>query len=500
MDGKKALRPKVKFQIPIRSVFGKTVCACLLLSVVQVARGISYPYELGREMTASLDVNTHSTIALSHMLLGVNDGGRSYYGYNSTESQAQVRSYQPLSIRWPTGVWSNFYDWEVDGRRIYDGYSSTYYDAVVNHSNFRYGFPGFHELHEELGFDVLWTWNINYDSVEKGIRRLKDRQAKGFEVRWIELGNEIFWKNQRSDIVNTPAKYVQVARAHALALKAEDPRIQTSVPATWRGTGLHKDWNNALRSDTSYYDAISVHKYVRPGESFKGAKEVLRAGQIMLQTAKDMRALFPDKPIWLSEWSVDCGDNALSCIGMADVYLCFINHTEMFAMSQYHQASGNMEPFYEYDSKTRAFTKTSYGAVYEVIRLVFENAEMYDSVESSTNIVSGLQAVHAEAVVKDDELRVFALNKSTKHVSFTLRFNGLPYTDSVDHQALAFSGANDFKLFAFEENVLADVAFDTDTIVLPPLSLNVISDIQGIAIGSSTDTRRRRSARNEGMY
>lgn len=50
-----------------------------------------------------------------------------------------------------------------------DGYKTEYRGPVEKHPELRYGFPGLHKLRDELKFDVLFVWNINYDSPEPGI-------------------------------------------------------------------------------------------------------------------------------------------------------------------------------------------------------------------------------------------------------------------------------------------------------------------------------------------
>lgn len=87
-----------------------------------------------------------------------------------------------------------------------------------------------HKLHQQIGFDVVLTFNVNYDSPEKAVGRLLDRKNKGFDVKWVELGNEIFWKTQRSNAVIDVEKYIEVSKAHAAALKSVAPELQVSIP------------------------------------------------------------------------------------------------------------------------------------------------------------------------------------------------------------------------------------------------------------------------------
>lgn len=133
----------------------------------------------------------------------------------------------------------------------------------------------------------------------------------------------------------------------------------------------------------------------------------------MVQTGETLRKIFPGLPIWVSEWSVGCGkeENATGVLGMADVYLGFFEHPELFAVADYFQinASHNL---IAYDKTTGIHTRTGFGAGYQIIRDVFEHAELYDSAVESTKISNSLDAVSAEASGKMADLLCL---RSTKH-------------------------------------------------------------------------------------
>ncbi len=436
---------------------------------------IAYPYELPAEVRAALDVNTRKKVPFNNLLLGLNcnwpEGQYGMVGYNHPDAQKLIRSIKPSSLRWPHGVWANVYDWEVDGRRMDDDYQTQYRAGVEKHPDLRYGFPGLHALHQELKFDVLFVWNINYDSPEKGVRRLLDHRAKGFNVRWIELGNETFWKNQRSNAVSDVHKYIEVTKAHAAALKAAAPDVKLSVNVTWREAS-NGAWNEPLIAE-HYYDAVTLHKYVTPGETPDGIKEVLNSRKLILDTAETVRRDFRSRPIWLSEWAVDCGNNALSVLGMADTYLGIFSRPDLFEIADYFQLNA-AEALVTYDKATHTHTKTSYGAAYEIVRDVFENSTLLESRIDSSKITTGLDAVSAEAVIKDGKLTVFAVNKTTRSVPLSVKFDGVVYEKPFKHRAFAFKGINEFPSFALQESALANLPSESGAVILPPLSINRI--------------------------
>ncbi|MEQ8211387.1 MAG: PEP-CTERM sorting domain-containing protein [Lacipirellulaceae bacterium] len=448
-------------------------------AVGQRATAVDYPYSSVGPQNASLSINSSSQTPFNNRLLGLNTNfPENLYGldgYNDADGQALITGWSPPSLRFPHGVWSNFYDWEVDGRRIYDNYMGTYYNAVVNVPQLKYGYDGFKTLHDNLGFDVLHTWNINYDSPAKGVARLQDRRADGFDVSRIELGNETFWVNQRSEAVATPELYVGVAQAHSAALKAVDPTIELSVPVSWRTTGHHVPWNAALAADQTYYDAVTLHKYIRPGDSTAGLEEVLDARSQMIQTAEATRAQFPGKPIWLSEWSVDAGENAISVLGLSDTYLGIIDRPDLFGSAEYFQIH-NHDPLVIYDkSANPKHVKTTRGAAYDILRNVFVDSDLLSGQVTSSEIIPGLDAASAKAVLKDGDVVVYAVNKSPVSVPFDLSIDNSSYGGTYVHEALQFNNVNDFPTFNLGDSGLTSIPSTPGAISLPPLSISVLT-------------------------
>ena len=460
----------------------------LMISLlVGSASAQDYPYANVAPQSASLTVNTSTSVPFNNLLLGLNTNfPENLYGldgYNDSDGQALIVEWAPPSLRFPHGVWANYYDWEVDGRRIYDDYDTIYRPAVENVPQLRYGYDGFKLLHDFLGFEVLHTWNITYDSPAKGVARLLDRRADGFPVERIELGNETFWRNQRSNAVATPELYVGVASAHAAALKAVDPEIQLSVPVTWRTGGtLHGPWNAALAADQSYYDAVTLHRYITPGEpTVAGLQEVLDARRIMIQTAEDIRSQFPGKPIWLTEWSIDAGENAISVLGLFDTYLGIIDRPDLFGSAEYFQIH-NHDPFIVYDRDANPkHVKTARGAAYDILRGVFLDSELVSASMTSTEITPGLAAATGKAVLKDGELVVYAINKSPVGVELDLNINGGPYSGPYTHEAFQFDIVDDFPSFGLSESALEPVSSTPGAIMLPPLSISVLSGFDPVA-------------------
>lgn len=461
---------------------GLPICSVCGIDAAEFA----YPFETKSEGGATLEIHSDRMTKVPAVMLGLNcgwpEGLYGKTGYNNPAAQALIRRMRPAALRWPHGVWANFYDWESDGRRITDSYKTPYDSAVKDHPDLKYGFGGLHALHESMKFDVVFTWNINYDSPEKGVRRFHDHLKKGFNVRWIELGNETFWKTQRSEAVSDIDKYIAVTRAHAAALKKIDPAVKISVNATWREAET-SEWNVKLAKER-HYDAVTLHKYISHPATTEGARGTLNARREMITTAETMQRIF-HRPIWLTEWSVDGGDNALSVLAMTDTWLGLLARPDLFEMAAYFQINAE-QPLVLFDQKTRTHTMTSYGAAYEILRDVFQDGEMLRCETKSPELAPGLPAVSAEVVVKNGLTIVFAINKSDRPVPLRLKLGEGINEKKVVHRALAFNGATDFKTFAMDGMVLTAIPTGSG-IILPPLSINRIDGLDSSLASRKSD-------------
>ena len=474
----------------------------------------TYPFPLPEIVTASLNVDTTVKVPANNLLLGANFGG-----FTSSNEKQLVRYLNPITVRFPSGVWSNWYDWYID-RSTYkmdDGTGNWVpydnYDIGATHTNAmdtwerndtKTGFPGLKMLHDELGFNMVWTYNLNYDSNEKSVARMLDSDAKGFDVKYIELGNEQFWKDQRSERISTPEKYYPIANSLSGALKAAKPTVELSVPLGWRVS--QASYNSALTPTKSYFDAISLHRYVHweKEEAVKTAdtyKKILTS-RFEIENSKNFVLSYASgKSIWLTEWGVSCGLNAASFLGQADAYLYLFEKQDTFERAEWYGATTALNPMYYFTNQyldgggrpersLRNLRKTGFGAVYEILRSVFENSELLksdmvcnaplvapDDVEYSGTQPSTVDAISARAVTKNGQTQVFILNRTPKAVVFDLKFNNVVFAGSFKHEALSFDSLSDNPDFANDQNPLSLIKSGTGTITLPPYSVSKVSDI-----------------------
>lgn len=448
----------------------------------------SYPFTLPDTITAFFDVNTNDNEIFNNKLLGYN-----IFGYTSNSEKDFIRKFDPITIRFPAGVWSNFYNWETDGYTRYNDsiFNNAPHSKVIEnyiHRNVKAGFSGLTVLNREKklvnkgkGYDVLWTYNLNYDSNKKTVERLINSDLEGFDVQDIELSNENFWVNQRSTRISTPQKFLNVAKSLSDTLRKVKPGIRLSVPLSWRTS--HKNYNAEITSDTTYFDAITIHKYIgsdpdKKSDSNLNYGDILTARNSLENDVDYARSFAPGKPVWLTEWGVNIGPQAAAFLGMADCYLFLSENQKVYDRANWFCVNGVLNSFITFSGNRvikYPLEITGFGAVYKIIRDVFENSTMLAGSMTTSKLKPGSNAVNARVVIRKGKIVVIAVNLTDRPVDFTLNFDNKKYGQSYNHEAMAFDCLSENKIIGIDANPLNVVKSGRGKIILPALSINKIA-------------------------
>ncbi|MFY0606478.1 MAG: T9SS type A sorting domain-containing protein [Cyclobacteriaceae bacterium] len=445
-----------------------------------------YPFNLPGAVTATLSVTTTQKEEFKDELLGYN-----IEYFKTNQEKDFIRKFNPVSIRFPSGVWSNFYEWQTDGYQndSWDNGShepalEVYVRSIKGHINEIASLSKEKEEKEGKGFSMMWTYSMNFDDAESCVARAKKDIALGLEVKDIELGNEHFWKTQRSNQTATEADFLNRASSVANALHKEFPEVRVSIPLGWRRN--QEAYNKAIIGDKQYYDAISLHRYMGadpdvPGESNTAYSAILTSRLILDEDAKWIRSHAGEKPIWLTEWGVsankDVEVNSAACLGMADVYLYMSENQDIYDRANWFIFNKNLNPFVVVENRRPVYPlqKRGYLMVYEMLQEVFMGGEMLESSIEATQLKTGMNAVNARIVEKDGVKKVIAVNLANKPASLALSIDGKGYRQSYTHHALVFE----------ELGPVANIDIDADpkilvkegggSISLPALSVSIIA-------------------------
>ena len=189
-------------------------CIALLISASVFAQ--DFPFSLPANMEATINITSSSTEVFNNLLLGTNT-----HHFSTTKEKDLINKLKPITIRFPHGLWSNWYDWRRDVTRLF-GTESFQYEQGVNKTiktktvdflanikifdsnNIKVGIDGLTSLNATRksttgkGFDMMWTFNMSADGTDfnngcpETIARYNDLIARGLEVKAVEMGNECF--------------------------------------------------------------------------------------------------------------------------------------------------------------------------------------------------------------------------------------------------------------------------------------------------------------------
>ncbi len=474
-----------------------------------------YPFSLPGNIIATLNINTSSQENFNNLLLGTN-----IMKFNTATEKDLIREFEPITVRFPHGLWSNWYDWEQDKTRLYGtetfqyiGNDGTLKTKTVDRlesikkfeaNNIKVGINGLTQLNNERkassgkGFDMMWTFNMSADGTNFNngspvtMARYNNLVNRGFEVKYIELGNECFYPGQRSSIIPNASEYIKSAKAMSAALNAAYPNIKVSIPVLRRPNWANPNWNEDLTEDLSYFDAVSVHTYVgsNPDDDNSGEgayADALTARKGLASSIDDYAGkVAPNKPVWLTEWGVKSGGaNAVSVLGMADCYLFMSENQNRYHRANWFSLNGKLNSFLAWETYISPsgvprprikypLQKTAFGSAYEIIRSVFENSTLLSSNMNAPELEPGVDAISARAVVKNGKTTLIVLNLTNKNASFNVKLDGSSYNGSFSHKAMSFNWMGQEQVLGIDENPLSTVKVGSGAITLPKFSINTI--------------------------
>ncbi|GAA4958172.1 T9SS type A sorting domain-containing protein [Algibacter aquimarinus] len=494
----------------------KLLSFCVVLLITTFVFAQNYPFSLPSNMEATININSTSTEVYNNLLLGTNT-----HHFSTTKEKDLINKLKPITIRFPHGLWANWYDWRRDVTRLF-GTESFQYEQGVNKTvrtktvdklaninifdnlDIKVGIEGLTSLNASRksttgkGFDMMWTFNMSADGTDfnngcpETIARYDDLIARGFEVKVVEMGNENFYPGQRSSIIPNTEDYIARAKSMSAALKKKDPNIRVSIPLLRRDNWANPNWNADLTEDLTYFDAVTVHTYVGsdPDDSTNSDEAygtALTARKHLGNSIYDYaHQVAPNKPIWLTEWGVKSGGpNAVSALGMVDCYIFMSQNQDVFERANWFSVNGKLNSHYVWETYISPsgverprikypLEKTLFGSAYEIIRLALENTTLIDSDVQVPNLVDGVKAVNARVVTKEGETSVFVVNLSNLDVPFNVNIDGAAYTETAVHKAISFTTMDEERAMGIDVDPLTLISDSSESITLPKFSINII--------------------------
>ena len=302
-------------------------CCIALIALITLFPIISCQDPKNPPDTMRLELHTRNAQPLRQSLYGFNTNMMSGdYGYLDADFVELTKVLAPRTLRFPGGAVGNFYHWQLGG--FFENEMASTLNPRLNQrikGNYvklqrrRDGkilFDDFMQLCNALNITPIVVVNLWTGNPAESAAWVSYAKNKGYQVKHWELGNEYYLPHYFNKYP-TVETYIAEAKKHAAAMKAVDPNIKVSVCATpiafhkegWLVKKQQRKWDQGLATDTSFYDAYTVHVYAYKAVQKKEIEEMrgYLIGWIHFAVSEALdyyEKLFPEKEMWITEWNI----------------------------------------------------------------------------------------------------------------------------------------------------------------------------------------------------
>lgn len=440
---------------------------------------------------AVLDVDVTAYSELHSSVFGFNTNlAPGHYGYLDPAFVRNIEKIRPAMLRFPGGTVANFYHWKEEGFRKQEMYSTTSkkinesnlekYTSLKRSRNGKLSFNEFMRLCTQYEIEPVIVVNLYTGTPQESADWVSYAKTRGYKIKRWELGNEFYiriYKNRFSG----PEEYLRLARKHAIAMKNADPEIEIAVPVAGNGfvkydgsKAKYRDHWNKVMASADFADAFAVHAYWKLPDTndLNELHDYLfnEEEQAWSRALSYYEELYPNKPLWLTEWNIDGFKNRsmnnthLDALFIADRFLHIVN-SNIIEAAAYHQiaARGNWPSLFSKDrgntskQSDQTYVRTPFfpflmlGDAIRNTERVYQSTIKYKEVSKRNMTGDEQNELYAVVMSRHDDRWVFAVvNKGkTKH-NLVLR---------IDSKVV--SGIKNFKCLMSEN--LRDVPYVTDS-------------------------------------
>ena len=343
-----------------------------------------------------------------------------------------VRDLRLQTVRYPGGSVGNVWDWDA-------GWIAADVDPAdmvpfiregrLWESPNRYPLEDVARLHRETGVEVVFMLNVLTRDLGHARRALRRADSLGVPVRYVELGNEVYYDLPlETRVYPTPEDYGRTAQAWIDALRGDFPDAEFAVVAGGpRRHPRQRRWDERVMASAPSADAVTHHVYSSSGlrgreRAFtagaegrvegdgptRSPRERQRAALDTLRTAAGISRMMatalgrgaaaraweaPPGGVWVTEWSFSGADDAArgtwaNALFVAALYHAFLD-ADAVRLVSYHNLVGQVFP--------AVFTDTL-GFSHVLGPRPSSTPGALSAGGVATRLVAGAAAGHAEAV------------------------------------------------------------------------------------------------------
>lgn len=205
-------------------------------------------------------------------------------------------------IRYPGGSVANIWDWKTGQVLNQEVLYTKQNNKILNNKyTSEHDIEDLRLLVNKTGCDVIFILNMVTKNLEDQISMLETAQAMGIPVKWVELGNEFYLKeNSGKHKFETPSDYGKTAEQWIDVIKSKFPTAKIAVIGS-----DEQDWNQDVLKNAAEADAITYHIYPFPkdiiDESGINFSKLYENVQVKLRS---FNSPLKTIPVWVSEYNI----------------------------------------------------------------------------------------------------------------------------------------------------------------------------------------------------
>ncbi len=438
----------LKFEFGMNNVNGTMKVKNPILSTTAPAFTYEFPWTIPANKTTTLNIDTNQKHNFENDLLSSNTHFVfAKVPWSSSLVQDPINNYFPMSnLRFPGGTVGNYYNYTTDN--FYNDPLTPSNLINFNNQGNKLDYNGYKSFTNSSGASSTYMLNVMLGNAQTAIDEYKNRYDGGLPIKWVELGNEMYLsENQNASNVSSVSSYISHTKTITTGIKNHNTNAKVAVC-------LEKDdfavgsWNYTLSQNQNYFDAATLHNYI-PIEHYFYSKyssyAMLRTYKASMERFNAYKALFPDKPLLLTEWGITGNLNEpyfLNALSFGEVFLAIEKANEQNIVKQsgihmlYKNNNNEYQTMFFYDANNK-LRVTTVGRVFAKLFEVFKNAEVFNADSQSAELETGVKAVNAKMVKNGNVYKIFAINKLPNASPLEITINGVPYNGTYNIETYA---------------------------------------------------------------
>lgn len=438
---------QLKIEIGINNTTGTLFATNPILTYAEPSFSYNFPFTMPINPIVNLNVDLNQKHTFNNDLLSTNSHfvyADLQWGDSELTSLFNVK-FPQSNYRFPGGTVGNHYDYLTD--TFYT--TSLTPNNLVNIANNGYLFKYNSYKNQVINTSGTATlmFNVLHNSVLKSKNEFISRKNSGLPIKWIELGNEMFFaENQTGANVTDEITYQNHCQNLSNEIKSIDAAAKLAICID-KDDYSNGSWNNYLSQNQTYYDACVIHNYNAtqvffPNDYYTYA--CFNSYRLSMDRFEKYQLSFSNKPLLLTEWGITSDKDSpffTQTIGIADMFLAIEKANQLGVVQQaglhmLYKNNVNSEATLVY--KDAGVTKlTVNGELYSKLFEVFKNSEVFNADAISPELETGLKSVYAKMVKKGNVYKIFAVNKLPVSTPLNLRINNLIFNGSYSVETLS---------------------------------------------------------------